>query len=128
MTPTAEQALEALDNLHAEAHSQVASSLVFGFVATIRQHIEATAAEVEALRKDAALVCAYQLPHCKVEVAKQKDGSTLWAVRTFGDCLNKRGEWEYEPLPSSRDAEFIQRCRFATARDAIDAALNQGGK
>lgn len=150
MTPTAEQALEALAAIDEWKVAESARVV-------LRQHIEATAAELanerargihtcgpdctrsgcvnarlreelEALRKDSALVCAYQLPHCKVEVAKQKDGSTLWAVRAFGDCLNKRGEWEYEPLPSSRDAEFIQRCRFATAREAIDAALNQGGK
>lgn len=50
----------------------------------------------------------------KIEAAKQLDGSTLWVVRYEGNCLNKEGQWEYEPLPSSRDTEFLARTRYDT--------------
>lgn len=35
-----------------------------------------------------------------------------WSVQWMGEVLNKAGEWEYEPLPSSRDDAFFARCRF----------------
>ncbi len=58
-----------------------------------------------------------------VERVKQRAGSDKWAVRRLGgEVLNKQGEWEYEPMPSSRDDAFIERCRFDTALSAIDAA------
>lgn len=41
-----------------------------------------------------------------------------WAVTRRGECLNKNGEWEYEPMPSSRDQAFFDRCRFASAQEA----------
>jgi hypothetical protein len=58
----------------------------------------------------------------KVQRSRQLDGSEKWAVRKLGECLNKQGEWEWEPMPSSRDDEFIARCRFDSAQEAIDAA------
>lgn len=57
-----------------------------------------------------------------IERAKQVEGPPKWAVRRMGECLNKQGEWEYEPMPSSRDDEFLARCRFDTAREALVAA------
>lgn len=33
--------------------------------------------------------------------------------------LNKNGEWEYQPLPSSRTEDFYQRCRYATLEEAV---------
>lgn len=59
-----------------------------------------------------------------IQRARQVDGADLWKVKR-GDshCLNKDGEWEYEPLPSSRDDDFLTRCRYSTADEAIDAAL-----
>lgn len=59
-----------------------------------------------------------------VQRARQVDGPDLWKVKR-GDshCLSKDGEWEYEPLPSSRDDGFLARCRYATVDEAIDAAL-----
>lgn len=53
-----------------------------------------------------------------IEAVKQPAGHDLWAVRYMGEVLNKRGEWEYEPLPSSRDDAFRERCRFATPAEA----------
>ena len=57
-----------------------------------------------------------------VERCRQRNGEFLWKVDAEAMCLNKSGEWEYEPLPSSRDDDFMARCRFATADKAIEAA------
>lgn len=43
----------------------------------------------------------------------------LWMIRWCGECLNKAGEWEYEPLPSNRDAEFVARTRYRSV-DGMD--------
>lgn len=57
-----------------------------------------------------------------LEAAVQRDGSVLWAIRRMGgSCLNKKGEWEYEPMPSSRTAAFFKRCRWPTAEAAYQA-------
>lgn len=48
-------------------------------------------------------------------------GCDMWAVVETGCCLNHDGEWEVEPLPSSRDDAFLERCRF-TLRDAVQHA------
>lgn len=44
-----------------------------------------------------------------------------WAVRRRGSCLAKDGEWELDPIPSSRDDGFYARCRFDSLDDAIAA-------
>jgi hypothetical protein len=61
---------------------------------------------------------------------KQRDGSSLWRVKWLSNVLNKHGEWEYEPIPSSRDDAFIERCSWPTldeARAAFDAACDPAG-
>jgi hypothetical protein len=35
--------------------------------------------------------------------------------------LNRGGEWEFEPMPSSRTDEFLARVRFDTLLDAVAA-------
>ena len=47
-----------------------------------------------------------------------------WCVRRRGDCLNHDAEWEWEPMPSSRDDDFYARCRFDTLAEAV-AAYNR---
>jgi len=59
----------------------------------------------------------------KIQRAGQINGPDLWKVAYFGDVLNKKGQWEWEPMPSGRDDEFLARCRFASAQEAIDAAI-----
>ena len=59
----------------------------------------------------------------KVCALGQRDGKIKWAVRHMGNCLNKDGEWEYEPQGSSRDDKFIARCRFASSMQAARAAV-----
>lgn len=56
----------------------------------------------------------------KIERARQRDGSSLWAIRRDGSVMNKNAEWEFEPMPSSRDDEFIKNCRYATIDEAVE--------
>lgn len=59
----------------------------------------------------------------RVERAVQRDGSIMWAVRLRGNVLARDLAWEYEPIPSSRDVDFLTRCRFPTLVEAWSAAL-----
>lgn len=43
-----------------------------------------------------------------------------WAIVSSPLVLNKQGEWEYEPMPSSRDKEFLLRCRYFSSDEACD--------
>jgi hypothetical protein len=52
---------------------------------------------------------------CRV---RQRDKSDLWAIRRLSSTLNRDGEWEYEPIPSSRDDEYMARNRYQTAGEA----------
>lgn len=51
----------------------------------------------------------------------QMNGSPLWSIRCAGYVLNRSGEWEWEPRPSSRGEAFLARCRFDTLEQAIKA-------
>lgn len=44
-----------------------------------------------------------------VRVARK--GQDRWAVMWMGECWNG-SDWEYEPLPSNRPDDFLDRCRF----------------
>jgi hypothetical protein len=49
-------------------------------------------------------------------------GGGLWAVlEDDAFCLNREGEFEYEPQPSARDKAFLKRCRFSL-QEALVAA------
>jgi len=51
-----------------------------------------------------------------------------YAIRNgAGSCLNTSGEWEHEPLPSSRDDAFYERCRFKSWKLAEAAARDARG-
>jgi len=99
---------------------------------TATQMREAILAATErAAKLDGAVIAAYALPapdgrqidEIRIERARQMDGGALWAVRFRGDVLNKNGEWEWEPMPSGRDEDFLARARFDTAEEAIAAAI-----
>lgn len=57
----------------------------------------------------------------------QIDGSDLWAVRRRGYVLNREGDFEYEPIPSGRDEEFLARCRFESIEEAVEMWTRRGG-
>ncbi len=38
-----------------------------------------------------------------------------------GTCYNTYGEWEFEPMPSNRDDDFLKRCRY-TFDEAVEIA------
>lgn len=44
-----------------------------------------------------------------------------YTVRRLGRCLNKKGRWEWEPIPSSRTDDFYKRCRFPSFEEAVAA-------
>ena len=46
-------------------------------------------------------------------------GDDAWAITDSHYVLNRDGDWEYEPLPSSRSDEFKARTRWPSAREAI---------
>ena len=92
-----------------------------------------------ALRKILSLPVSPRLPQAKIasyalgeptnpfdqvtlEAMPQRDGRLLWAIRNASrSCLNKSGQWEFEPMPSSRDDAFLQRCRWDTPEKAYKA-------
>ncbi|BCY18672.1 hypothetical protein hrd7_25210 [Leptolinea sp. HRD-7] len=53
--------------------------------------------------------------------AIQRDGTVLWKIVDPPFVLNTSGQWEYEPMPSSRDDAFLKRCRFASIEAAVKA-------
>jgi len=56
------------------------------------------------------------------------DGKMSWAILDSGNCLNKKGDWEYEPYPSSRTDAFLKRCRWTDLREAVDFAMSHMAK
>lgn len=56
----------------------------------------------------------------KVERRSLASEPQSWAIISDGGfCLAHDGEWEYEPSPSSRDDDFLKRCRWSSAKEAI---------
>jgi hypothetical protein len=55
-----------------------------------------------------------------IEARDQRDGTRLWVAMRYGGTLNEDGEWEYEPIPSSRDEDYKQRTRLTTKELAYD--------
>lgn len=47
----------------------------------------------------------------KVECTDAGEGKT-WAVRDAFNCLNRKGERAYEPIPSSRTTAWLKSHRF----------------
>lgn len=55
-------------------------------------------------------------------------GPEHWAVMRNGNCLAKNGEWEWEPSPSQRYGDFIERCRYETVEEALETYLKYKDK
>lgn len=59
--------------------------------------------------------------HYDVTVERRAPGR--WAVCWLGRCLEAQGEWGYEPLPSSREDDWLDAHRFG-----VDTALRLAGE
>lgn len=43
-----------------------------------------------------------------------------YAIRKSGSCWNKTAQkFIYEPMPSNRDDDFFEQCRFASEEEAL---------
>lgn len=51
-------------------------------------------------------------------------GLPFWGVACCDRILNQQGKWEWEPRPSERDDSFLNRCRFASHDEALEAYRN----
>jgi hypothetical protein len=51
-------------------------------------------------------------------VERAHPGGVRYAVTWRGRVANRDREWEFEPLPSSRDDDFIARTRFGDWEEA----------
>ena len=56
-----------------------------------------------------------------IRLCPQISGPHLYKVKKRSWCLSKTGEWDYEPIPSERDDEYLEGHRFATFEDALAA-------
>lgn len=52
---------------------------------------------------------------------QQRNGSFLWKVMKGGSSLSKEGYFGHEPLPSSRDEDYLSEHRFETLTEACRA-------
>ncbi len=73
-------------------------------------HAEYVEREIDRLRDLLFLATEFRIPGSRIQV--QWRGKEDWCVFEDGLVLNKAGDWEYEPLPSSRSEEFTQHTRF----------------
>jgi hypothetical protein len=65
-------------------------------------------------------ICAYDPGGgVRIDLVEQRGGAARWAVRHEGSVLNRYLKWEWEPMPSGRDDEFLERCRFGTPQEAL---------
>ena len=60
------------------------------------------------------------------ELRVERRGQGAWAVREMASVVNRDGEREHEPMPSSRDEAFIARTRFGLA-EALRVARERAG-
>jgi hypothetical protein len=74
-------------------------------------------------QKPANMCCRIEDYPIHIEACTQRDGAVLWAVRQMGNCLAIDGQWDYEPIPSSRTPEWMTAHRFETKEDAYVSML-----
>ena len=105
-----------------------ANAIVDPAADTLEHHPDTVAAKKRVAELGAVPlpISSYRAPGGRISIDRcgQIEGPDKWAVRNGGSCLNNEGEWEWEPLPSSRDDDFLARCRFSTAAEAY-AALSR---
>lgn len=84
---------------------------------SIADAFAAMEAEVEALRAaldhNSAVCSTAEVFRISEDVTVESRGLQQWAVVRHRFVLATDGEWEYEPLPSSRSDDFIARTRHS---------------
>lgn len=65
-----------------------------------------------------SLTAPYGLRDVRIVKVSDGRGGNRFAVREGLWCANKDRQWELEPIPSSRDDEFMERCRWDEWEDA----------
>jgi len=63
-------------------------------------------------------------PHVPVQIHRMESPfyyGIRYAVRNGNMCLSTDLEWDFEPSPSNREAEFYEKYRFKSFEDAIIA-------
>lgn len=58
----------------------------------------------------------------RVVTILDREGHARFAVKMRGWTANHDAEWEYEPIPSRRDDDYLERCRWDDWGDAVRVA------
>lgn len=69
--------------------------------------------EILRLQKMLNKAIVFKLSDGRLRITVESRGDDRWVVCDGGCCLNRDGEFEYEPLNSNRGEEFIARTRFS---------------
>lgn len=116
----------------------VASTFIVGFETAAQAVLEAVGApapgtnpnvppsEVLAMRLAKAREFVVESDDSNTRVMIQYRGDDRWVVSNGTAVFNSFDEWEWEPMPSNRDAEFIARTRMTLDEAFVraEAALN----
>jgi hypothetical protein len=68
--------------------------------------------EVIRLQKMLSKATRFTFSGGRLPITVEMRGDNRWAVCDSGFCLNRDGEFEAEPLNSSRSREFLERTRY----------------
>lgn len=93
-------------------------------VADMRNRAEASDARARELEADKAFTAEIASKAIKFklgEIYVESRGPNAWVVSNGSSVRNSFGEWEWEPMPSNRDEDFISRTRLPF-RDAWELA------
>lgn len=99
------------------------------FIAEAHESVPALCAEIEALETE----LAYERDARRLRVRQTSfahgDHPEGWSVYNESDRrLSRSGDWDYQPLPSNRSAEWIAEHSWPTMRAAVDAARKAEAK
>lgn len=56
----------------------------------------------------------------KMRIEPIRNALTRWSISGTAYCLNRKGQWEHEPIPSDRDEAFYSRCRYASLDETAE--------
>lgn len=89
-------------------------------IAALRSAAPVVAEALEAMAKRVAAATTYTIKRW-LTIERTEYSTDIWAIRRNGDVWTRNNEWEWEPMPSSRDDDFLGRARW-TLEEAWVAA------